>query len=182
MIDKKEKIFLIILTIFFLTSLGSSIILFSKTKLKKSPSIFNKITKNGTFIIESPSEVPVNSPFNVRFIVDSKGKNTNAVALYVKFDPQKLSVLNIDTSNSFCQFYPENKFDNTQGTISLQCGAPSPGFKGKDTLISISFMSQNIGETYLDLSEKSKILIDDGKGTNIFSDFIKQKILILNTI
>ena len=94
----------------------------------------------------------------------------NAVGLYLNFDADKLQLTNLDTSQSFCQFYPEKRFDNNLGTISLTCGAPHPGVSDKNTLLELEFIALDQGTTNLLVNPDSKILLSNGKGTNILDE------------
>ncbi|NMC35706.1 hypothetical protein GYA49_01535 [Candidatus Beckwithbacteria bacterium] len=150
--------------------------------LNKSGNILGQKHKVGTYQIESDQQVSVSIPFTMRFNVDTKGKAVNAVGLYVNFDPNMIEIINLETAQSFCQFYPENKFSNSEGTISIGCGAPNPGFTGKNTIAVVKFYPKNLGETIIKVLPKSQILLNDGKGTDIFSGPIEHKITILNSI
>jgi hypothetical protein len=120
--------------------------------------------------------------FKAVFIADSDNRVANAVAMSIIFDPKKLTVISIDTSRSFCQFYPENKFNNSAGAIKIECGSPSPGFKGENTIAEVTFMAKALGETSLKIDNTSQILLHDGKGTNIFSKPADYYITIVNSI
>lgn len=182
-VKKQERnIFLYFLIFFSLVILGSILFLLNNVKKKNSVSIFEKIKGEGFYKIEKPESVSPNIPFKVKIIADSDNKDVNAVGLFVSFDPNKLTIMNLDTSQSFCQFYPENKFSNAVGIISIQCGAPNPGFNGESTIAVVTFIAKNVGETFLSISDKSQILLNDGKGTDIFIKPLRESIVILNKI
>jgi len=121
----------------------------------------------GTLTVHQPSSELVNQPFKVDIQMDTAGQAANAVGVYLHFDPQRLQLLNIDTTQSFCQFYPEKKFDNDLGIVSLACGSPHPGVTGKNTVMTLEFLPTAVGATSITTDPKSKILLSDGKGTNI---------------
>jgi hypothetical protein len=121
-------------------------------------------------ILESNRPI-IQQPFQVTVLADSSDKAVNVVGIYLHFDPQKLQLLDIDTRSSFCQFYPEKKFDNRLGTINISCGSPHPGFKGNNTLIVLKFMPTQVGKTQLKVDPQSQLLASDGKGTNILSHY-----------
>ncbi|MGI5827886.1 MAG: cohesin domain-containing protein [Patescibacteria group bacterium] len=179
---RKELFYWVVLASFALIALISlSYILISQNFFGKL--VLGKKTQgNGAFYIEADREVLVSTMFKAQIIADSDNQAANAVALFVSFDPDKLSIVNVDTSKSFCQFYPVNKFNDTKGTISIECGSPSPGFKGQNTIAEITFMAKTVGETKIKISENSLILLNDGKGTNIFSQPSEQTVMIVNHI
>ncbi len=129
--------------------------------------------------IEAPSEIGgVGKKFTVKINVDTMGNSVNAVQSYLKFDPKILQVSTSSTENSFCKFYPENKFDNTDGIVKLSCGAPYPGFRGAGIIQEIEFVSKAINTTYIYLDNESMVLANDGKGTNLLKEFPKETIKI----
>ncbi len=177
-----NTVYWILLSIFGFTLVFSVGLLFRLQGKSLTPTTLGSQNASGTYKIDASETVSVSSPYQVKFIANTDGKAVNAVSLYVAFDPEKLRILNVNTSDSFCQFYPENKFNNTAGTISISCGAPSPGFTGESVIAVVDFYTTNIGQASLTITDKSQILLNDGKGTNIFSTPIEHKLLILNGI
>jgi len=141
-----------------------------------------KTVKNGSLVLEIEDRVVVNTPFTVSAIVDSSNQKVNAVGFYLRYEPQHLELIDFDTSGSFCQFYPEKKFDNSVGIMSLACGSPHPGFSGKSTLITLTFMPKVVANSIISVDPKSQILLSDGKGTNILETFPQERISILNSL
>jgi hypothetical protein len=138
-------------------------------------------TITGTLELSSPDKVALNQPFDISVIINTQGKNVNAVGAYLLFDPTKLQVMQMDTKPSFCQFYPEKKFDNQLGTISLACGTPHPGVNGRSVLMNIQFIPHSLGQTTIYLDPRSQILASDGKGTNILTTFPQKVINVINS-
>lgn len=113
----------------------------------------------------------VQQPFRISVTANTKTKKINAVGVYLRFDPQILQLTSLDTRASFCQFYPEKKFDNSLGLISLACGGPHPGAEGTNTLMSLEFIPLSEGTTMLYTDPKSQLMQSDGKGTNILTKY-----------
>lgn len=126
--------------------------------------------REGALKVEIPSTIIANVPFEAKISVDPNKQSANAVALYLQFDSKNLEVVDIDTTTSFCQFYPEKKFDNNIGRIQLACGAPHPGVNVESELIKIKFIPKILGTTSLVIDSRSQILLSNGKGTNILTD------------
>lgn len=139
-------------------------------------------SKVGSLIFDAPATTDLSSPFNINLTIDTKGQPVNAVALHLIYDSEKVEITNVDTSNSFCEFYPENKFDNEQGLLKIACGAPHPGVTGKNTIAQVSLIAKTIGNAEFALLEDSLILLSDGKGTNILNNYPHHEILIINSI
>jgi hypothetical protein len=140
------------------------------------------VKHNGTLSFISTDKAAINEPFDITVMMDTSGRNVNATGIYLKFDPQKLQLLQLDTKPSFCQFYPEKKYDNQLGTVSLACGSPHPGINGTGTLMIMQFIPLEIGDTFIRTSEKSQILQSDGKGTNILTNYPAAKITVVNRL
>jgi len=143
------------------------------TKISKTGTLLplSLTVKKGTMYFEGASRVTIGQPFVMRVMIDTNNQNVNATGVYIRFDPERLLVNDINTLNSFCQFYPEKKFDNQMGIVSLACGAPHPGIKGKNQLIEINITPLIGGSTTLRVTKDSKLLLSDGKGTNILDDY-----------
>jgi len=120
---------------------------------------------------EEAAKPQLNQPYQITVYGDSPILNINAVGFYMRYDPQKVRVSEIDTLRSFCQFYPEKKFDNQLGSLSLACGAPHPGVKGKFEIATITFIPTTIGSSSLLIDSRSSLLVSDGKGTNVLQDY-----------
>lgn len=120
--------------------------------------------------IEVPELVPVGQPFDIKVVMNTQKNPVNAAGIYLKFDPTRFQVLDLDTKESFCQFYPEKKYDNTMGQILLACGAPHPGYKGVNTLLKINLMPLVIGTSELVTLPQSQLLVSDGKGSNALQE------------
>ena len=156
------------LSLFFLLAAS-----FGMYRLLKGESLLpEKITRHaGVMYFEGEKKALVNQPLVINVMIDTNNQNVNAAGFYLKFDSEKISVTNVNTLSSFCQYYPEKKFDNRLGIVSLACGSPHPGFKGKNQLIQLTLTPLSIGTTVLRVTPESKILLSDGKGTNILTEF-----------
>lgn len=136
----------------------------------------------GVLGFSAPERIEVSQPFSVKVQADTRGARVNAVGVYVHFDPKVLRLTNMNSVESFCQFYPEKKFDNNLGTVSLACGSPHPGFKGASTLLELEFMPLVAGTTTLRMSDDSRLLMSDGKGTNILQTLPTKQLTIVSSI
>ncbi len=154
-------------------SLVVCVIAFSLFWLMQTGRISTKTTQNDEVVLsyKGTGKAAVNQEYNMSLMLNSGSVNVNAAGIYLKFDPEKLKVTKIDTLNSFCQFYPEKKFDNNMGTISLACGSPHPGYRGESELIKVTFLPVATGTTNILMDTKSSILKSDGKSTNLLNKF-----------
>lgn len=136
----------------------------------------------GTFEMQAPDQVTATDPFTIKLSVDTKGESINAVGLKLKFPTNRLQILSMDTKESFCEFYPENRYDNQTGEISISCGLPNPGFNGVGSLATITFEPLSVGVANLEILPESAILLNDGKATNILKEFSAKDILIVGNL
>lgn len=138
--------------------------------------------KVATYEIQVDEKVNLNQPFKAIVHLHTGNVTVNAIGLNLKYESQKLRVVSIDTTQSFCQFYPEKKFNDNLGEVKLSCGSPNPGFSGDNPIIIIEFMPVKIGTTSLIIGPQSQILKSDGKGTNVLSDYPQKAINIINSL
>jgi hypothetical protein len=106
----------------------------------------------------------------------------NATGVYLFFEPEYFQVQQLDTTMSFCQFYPEKKYDNNLGQVSVACGSPHPGISGEDTLMVIELIPIKLGDSTIRMGKTSQILASDGYGSNILNEYPWVPISILNTL
>ncbi|MFH1820405.1 MAG: cohesin domain-containing protein [Candidatus Nealsonbacteria bacterium] len=111
------------------------------------------------------------STFNVSVFVNTGGENINAVRADLKFDSRKIQVASPTAGKSFISVWlSQPSYSNIQGSISLQGGVPSPGINTSDGLVStITFRAVAPGETIISILDSSRVLLDDGKGTDALS-------------
>jgi len=146
------------------------------------PKDINTTNINGTLNIIAPNNVDVTTSFDVILEVDTDGQPVNAVGLDATYDINRLQIIAMDTTESFCEFYPENRFDNQTGTITISCGLPSPGFTGTNRLAKITFESVSVGIADITIQPQSQILLNDGKATNILTQPPTKQINILGKL
>lgn len=149
----------------------------------KTPKQIDISQANGALTIETPEEsISVAHPFEVKLMVDTDNKPVNAVGLIAHFDTNRLQILSMDTTESFCQFYPENRYDNQSGEIKISCGLPNPGFTGQSILAKIVFEPQSVGTAQIRVDPNSQILLNDGKATNILTQRTVKDLNILGKL
>ena len=141
-----------------------------------------KINKNANFQISSPESVNLNHTFKVTVSMDTDKLAVNAIGLNINYENENLRVVSIDTTQSFCQFYPEKKYNDNVGRINLSCGSPEPGFTGQNDVLIIEFKPIKIGDTPIIIDPQSKILLSDGKGTNVLREFPQAQVKIINSL
>ncbi|MCK4592560.1 hypothetical protein KAT63_03950 [Candidatus Parcubacteria bacterium] len=150
---KKGGFVFIFLILFFLTT---PIAKASGASLYLSPN-------SGTFY--------AGSTFDVSIILNTGGNNVNAISADLKFDPKKIQVVSPVTGKSFISIWVTSpSYSNLEGKISFRGGIPSPGVNtSSGSALTITFRAIEPGETTLYFLDTSKVLLDDGKATEILN-------------
>jgi len=114
----------------------------------------------------------VNNTFDVSVVLNTNGQSINAVDVNLKFPPDKLQVVSPSLGQSIVGVWvSQPTFNNQTGTIRFQGGIPSPGINTSSGIIStITFRVKSIGTATVTFSDESKVLLNDGLGTNILTN------------
>ena len=138
-----------------------------------SVSLADSLKAAGASLYLSPNQGTffLGSTFDVSVFVNTGGNDVNAVKVDLKFDPKKLQIASPTTGKSFISVWiAQPAYSNIKGTASFQGGIPSPGINTSSGLVStITFRAIAPGETIIYFSDSSKILLDDGKGTDVLT-------------
>ena len=111
----------------------------------------------------------VGSTFDVSIFINTEGNSINAVQVDLKFPPNILQVTSPTAGDSFISIWADQPFySNEEGIISLKGGVLSPGIKTSAGLVStVTFRVKASGAASISFLDSSKILLADGKGTDI---------------
>lgn len=133
------------------------------------------------YFSNAPTQLNEGQSFPIELHVKTGREDINAVGSEIDFNPKLLEVVTMTTEQSFCTLYTENSFDNMKGTVKVSCGTPHPGFSGDSSIVKITFRPRTGGSMKLTMNaEKSQILADDGKGTNLVHSFPSLDIKVSN--
>ncbi|MCX6224762.1 MAG: hypothetical protein NTV01_08440 [Bacteroidia bacterium] len=137
------------------------------------------MAENGSLFFSPPSgSFKVGETFSVELKLDTAEVLINAAEVKFYFLAENLEVLKITKEGSVFSLWPKEPiFSNDLGEISFAGGLPHPGFKGTGKMIIIEFKAKKEGEAVLSFDE-SRILADDGQGTNILVFLNNPKYLI----
>ncbi|MDD5551684.1 MAG: cohesin domain-containing protein [Candidatus Pacebacteria bacterium] len=111
----------------------------------------------------------VGSTFDVDIILDTKNQYINAIQVDLRFPQDKIQIVEPFSGKSIIQIWTSPPdYSNIDGTLSLRGGIPNPGIKTSSGLIfKVKFRAKSPGEANLYFSGSSKILLNDGKGTEL---------------
>lgn len=123
------------------------------------------------FISPSQGQYEVNGTFQLSLMLNTGGQAVNTVNAQVTFPADKLQVVNPTVSESFIQVWTSGpSFSNTNGTLNFQGGLPTPGINTSAGVIStIQFRAKSAGKATIAFTDESKVLANDGAGTNILT-------------
>lgn len=137
---------------------------------------------SGASLYLSPNSGTFNTgnTFDVSITLNSGGNSINTLKVDLKFDPKKLQVVNPAAGKSFIAIWAvPPSYSNMEGALSFQGGIPSPGINTSSGLaLTITFRATEPGESSIRFLDSSKVLLDDGNGTNILNSMGDGKYII----
>ncbi|MDO8520866.1 MAG: cohesin domain-containing protein [bacterium] len=109
----------------------------------------------------------VGSTFDVQILLDTEGKSVNALDVDLRFPPDKLQLVSPNTSVSIISLWTSQpQFNNQTGRVRLQGGIPR-GINVDSALVAtLTFRVKSVGNAILNFSDQSKVLLNDGLGTD----------------
>jgi len=122
------------------------------------------------YLSPSKGSFTVGSTFTVSIYLNSEGNEINVVEADLNFSPDKIQVTAPTTGSSFVsEWLTPPSYSNTQGTISFRGGILGGINTSSGLVSSITFRTISPGTAEIKFSETSKVLLNDGKGTNILT-------------
>lgn len=126
-----------------------------------------------TLYLSPPSGTfTVGSTFTVSVYMNTGGQDVNAVEVDLRFPADRLqAVTKLDGPSIISIWATPPSFSNSQGIINLKGGVPSPGIKTNAGIVaSLTFRVTGVGQAAIKFTGDSKVLLDDGQGTDVLSD------------
>ena len=113
----------------------------------------------------------VGSTFDVSIFVNTGGEDINAIQADLKFDSKKLQIASPTAGKSFISVWiSQPTYSNIEGTAFFQGGIPTPRINTSAGLVStITFRGRASGIAKVEFLDSSKVLLNDGKGTPVFT-------------
>jgi len=159
-----KRIFLI-LVILILSFISGSSVEAASAELYLSPS-------SGSFF--------VGSTFSVSVFANTEGNEINVVWAELKFPPEILQVTSPTAGASFiAEWLTPPNYSNERGIISFRGGIPGGITTSAGLVSSITFRAVASGTAKVEFREGSRVLLNDGKGTDILTTKINGEYHIL---
>ena len=122
----------------------------------------------------------VGSTFTVSVFLDTEENEINTVWAELKFPPEILQVTSPTAGSSFfSQWITPPNYSNEKGIVSFRGGIPGGISTSAGLISSITFRAVDSGTAKVEFRESSKVLLNDGKGTNILGNTINGEYHIL---
>jgi hypothetical protein len=115
--------------------------------------------------------------FYAYLYIQPNNQTINATEINLDFNSDVLSIADIDFTDSFCTLFIQNKIDNANGNLNVQCGRPNGASEDNIFLAKITFNKLQDDWSKLNLNG-SQILLNDDFGTNILETTNIYNILI----
>jgi len=140
---------------------------------------FNARAANFVISTTNPS-CRVGNNISLEILLNSPEVAANAVQGTIKFSPNKLSLIDLNTKNSLVQFWVQEPIkNNTSGIISFEGVILNPGYLGRSgRILGLNFNCRQEGTAAITFSSGS-ILANDGKGTSILDNLASLNITVL---
>jgi len=151
-----------LLCLIFVSGLVTSIFL---------PKNVSAVGAASVFVGPSGGTFTVGSTFTVSIYLNTGNQSINAVEANLSFPPDKLQVVSPTTGKSLIQVWiSQPTYSNSEGTLKFQGAIPTPGINTESGLIStVTFRAKSTGVATLRVQDSSKVLLNDGRGTNVLS-------------
>ncbi|MDO8264970.1 MAG: cohesin domain-containing protein [Candidatus Parcubacteria bacterium] len=125
------------------------------------------------YLAPSSGSFLTGSTFSVSVFVNTEGNEINAVSAEITFPPEILQITSPAAGTSFItEWITPPNYSNEKGIISFRGGIPW-GIKTSAGLVStITFRTVASGKAKISFGKNSRILLNDGKGTDILTTII----------
>ncbi|KKR29115.1 MAG: hypothetical protein UT61_C0036G0006 [Candidatus Woesebacteria bacterium GW2011_GWA1_39_8] len=120
------------------------------------------------------------STFEVPIIINTKGFSVNSIEMRVNYDKDKLAMISSSNGVSIIGIWVEPpKYDNTRGTASYVGVVPNGITTGSGFVGIMTFKALRTGRAVVSISANSKILLNDGLGTETILDLRRSEYTIV---
>jgi hypothetical protein len=127
---------------------------------------------SGTFTEGSTFEVPI--------IINTKGSSINSVEIRINYDKDKLAVISSSNGVSIIGIWVEPpRYDNTHGTASYVGVIPNGITTSSGYVGTMTFKALRAGQAAVSVSTNSKVLLNDGLGTEAVLDLRRSEYVIV---
>jgi len=139
-----------------------------------------KAESGSLYLSPSSGSFLVGSTFTVSVFVNTEDNEINAVLAEIRFSPNKLQVTSPTAGTSFiAEWLTPPNYSNERGVVSFRGGIPGGITTSAGLVSSITFRAVASGTAKVEFIAGSKILLNDGLGTDILTNTIDGQYQIL---
>lgn len=117
----------------------------------------------------------LNNTSRVHLIIDPNNQPINAVSLIIHYSKTNLKPILIDNTNSAFSIFLNENINKDDGTITIIYIEPYPGINKKSNIADIIFEKTGEGEALVSYDKDSKVLANDGFGTDVLDQMLDIK-------
>ena len=118
----------------------------------------------GLYLSPLSQNVYEDNSFIVEVKLDTEGEEINTVEVNLTYSLDLLEIIDINKGDSILTLWPKESVIQDRA-VSFIGGIPD-GFQGKDGLIArLIFRGKEVGKGVINFEESSRVLLNDGKGT-----------------
>lgn len=114
------------------------------------------------------------STFDIPIFVNTRDQSINAINLSLSFDQSKIRIINPSGGRSIVGVWVSAPlYDNSRGTLQLSGLIPN-GIKTESGLVAtLTFKALQPGQAFVRFTPESRILLNDGLGTEATTEFMR---------
>ena len=123
------------------------------------------------YLSPSSGSFLVGSTFTVSIFLNTEENEINVVWADLEFPPEILQITSPTTGSSFISEWiiPPN-YSNERGMVSFKGGVPGGIITSAGLVSSVTFRAVASGKTKIEFSDASKVLLNDGQGTDVLTN------------
>jgi len=122
------------------------------------------VKASSLYLSPSNQNIYEDNSFITEVRLDTEGEEINTVEVNLTYPLDLLEIIDINKGDSILTLWPKEPVAQ-DGVVSFIGGIPN-GFQGKDGLIArLIFRGRKIGKGIIDFKESSRVLLNDGQGT-----------------
>jgi hypothetical protein len=129
------------------------------------------------YLLPQSQTVYQGDSFLVELRLDTEGEEINAIEANLKFPSDLLEIADFSKGGTIFNFWAQEPAQK-DNTISFVGGRPA-GFKGEGLILKINFLAKKLGKVTINFEDESKVLLNDGKGTQAKLNFLEGNYEIL---
>ncbi len=141
---------------------------------------FPTTSKTASFSTPSQGQYKIHEIFPMEIIIENIDNPINAIQADIGFDPEKVTIVDITTDESFAKVFLQKEINNSAGWARLTGGLPNPGWSGDKGIFGVVyFRAKNAGLVSIDFLSSSMILANDNHGTDVLKSLPSANYVIL---